>query len=269
MREVVTGLMYILSTVCQWRAIPRDLPPKSSVYDYFDLWTYDGTLERIHHALYEQCREQAQPVASPTAFCAIIDSCQSVKSAEERGGPGIDPHGYDAGKKIKGKKRHILVDTLGPSAPRRRPSGRHSEIAMAAFSSCRPCSGCSPFEDALRRRRISGDRNLRKRWQKLLPHLDVEIVKPFRSGQRICGLAHDAGSSSAPSLGSIAAEGSPELGEPQPKGARVLARPPQSASCSENSAIRPEVSGQTLTLQLSFCFEVRALSDRLVSSTPE
>src|SRR5258707_1380303 len=58
-REVVNGLMYILSTGCQWRAIPKDLPPKSSVYDYFDLWTYDGTLERIHYALYEQCRERA------------------------------------------------------------------------------------------------------------------------------------------------------------------------------------------------------------------
>ena len=60
MREVVNGLMYILSTGCQWRAIPKDLPPKSSVYDYFDLWAYDGTLARIHHALYERCREQAQ-----------------------------------------------------------------------------------------------------------------------------------------------------------------------------------------------------------------
>jgi transposase len=69
-----------LSTGCQWRAIPKDLPPRSSVYDYFDLWTYDGTLERIHHALYEQCREREQREASPTA--AIIDS-QSVKSAEK------------------------------------------------------------------------------------------------------------------------------------------------------------------------------------------
>jgi transposase len=82
MREVVNGLMYVLSTGCQWRAIPKDLPPKSSVYDYFDLWTYDGTLERIHYALYEQCRERAQREASPTA--AIIDS-QSVKSAEKGG----------------------------------------------------------------------------------------------------------------------------------------------------------------------------------------
>jgi transposase len=64
--------MYILSTGCQWRAIPKDLPPKSSVHDYFDLWTYDGTLERIHDALYQQCREQAQRKASPTV--AIIDT---------------------------------------------------------------------------------------------------------------------------------------------------------------------------------------------------
>ena len=83
MREVVNGLMYVLSTGCQWRAIPKDLPPKSTVHDYFDLWTYDGTLKRMHHALYEQCREQEQREASPTA--AIIDS-QSVKSAE-KGGP--------------------------------------------------------------------------------------------------------------------------------------------------------------------------------------
>jgi transposase len=83
MREVVNGLMYVLSTGCQWRAIPKDLPPKSTIYDYFDLWTYDGTLDRIHHALYQQCRAQEQRDVSPTA--AIIDS-QSVKSAE-KGGP--------------------------------------------------------------------------------------------------------------------------------------------------------------------------------------
>jgi transposase len=86
MREVVNGLMYVLSTGCQWRAIPKDLPPKSTVYDYFDLWTYDGTLDRVHHALYQQCREQGQREASPTA--AIIDS-QSVKSAEKGGAASI------------------------------------------------------------------------------------------------------------------------------------------------------------------------------------
>lgn len=80
MREVVNGLMYVLSTGCQWRAIPKDLPPRSTVYDYFDLWTWDRTLDRIHHVLSVRCREQAEREASPTA--AIIDS-QSVKSAEK------------------------------------------------------------------------------------------------------------------------------------------------------------------------------------------
>ena len=82
MREVVNGLMYVLSTGCQWRAIPKDLPPRSTVYDYFDLWDHDGTVQRLHHALYVQCREQAGRQASPTV--GIIDS-QSVKSAEKGG----------------------------------------------------------------------------------------------------------------------------------------------------------------------------------------
>src|SRR2546421_9686372 len=82
-REVMNGFMYVLSTGCQWRALPKDLPPKSTVHDYFIFWSCDGTLDRIHHALYVACREQAEREASPTA--AIIDS-QSVKSAE-KGGP--------------------------------------------------------------------------------------------------------------------------------------------------------------------------------------
>jgi transposase len=82
-REVVDGVMYILSTGCQWAALPKDLPPRSTVNDYFRRWDDDGTLNRIHHALYVKCRELAGREASPTA--AIIDS-QSVKSAE-KGGP--------------------------------------------------------------------------------------------------------------------------------------------------------------------------------------
>ncbi len=86
LREVVNGLMYVLSTGCQWRAIPKDLPPRSTVNGYFGLWDYDGTLDRIHHVLYVKCRELAQRDASPTA--AIIDS-QSVKSAEKGGALSI------------------------------------------------------------------------------------------------------------------------------------------------------------------------------------
>ena len=81
-REIVNGLMYILSTGCQWRAIPKDLPPRSTLHDYLDRWDWDGTLERLHFALYVQCREQAGREASPTA--AIIDS-QSAKAALKGG----------------------------------------------------------------------------------------------------------------------------------------------------------------------------------------
>jgi transposase len=80
-REVLNGLLYILSTGCQWRALPKDLPPRSTVHGYFQRWDHDGTLMRIHEALYVTCREQAEREASPTA--CIIDS-QSVKSTEKR-----------------------------------------------------------------------------------------------------------------------------------------------------------------------------------------
>jgi transposase len=109
LREILNAIFYLLSTGCQWRALPKDLPPRSTVNEYFKLWEWDGTLERIHHALFVEVRELAGKEASPTA--AIIDS-QSVKAAE-RGGARIDPVGYDAGKKVKGIKRHLVVDTLG------------------------------------------------------------------------------------------------------------------------------------------------------------
>jgi len=85
-REIANGVMYVLGTGCQWAALPKDLPPKSTVNDYFRRWADDGTLDRIHHALYVQCREQAGREASPTV--AIIDS-QSVRSAEKGGARSI------------------------------------------------------------------------------------------------------------------------------------------------------------------------------------
>ncbi len=74
--------IYVLETGCQWRALPKDLPPKSTVHDYLMLWDWDGTLERIHHALYLMVREPEGREASPSA--GVIDS-QSVKGAEKRG----------------------------------------------------------------------------------------------------------------------------------------------------------------------------------------
>jgi len=81
-REVLNAIFYVLWTGCQWKALPKDLPPKSTVYDYLDLWNWDGTLERIHHGLYVAVREQAGREASPTT--AIIDS-QSAKGAQKGG----------------------------------------------------------------------------------------------------------------------------------------------------------------------------------------
>ena len=82
-REVLNGIFYVLWTGCQWKAVPKDLPPKSTLHWYLMLWDWDGTLERIHHTLYVAVREQEGREASPTA--AIIDS-QSAKTAQ-KGGP--------------------------------------------------------------------------------------------------------------------------------------------------------------------------------------
>jgi transposase len=81
-REVLNGIFYVLWTGCQWKALPKDLPPKSTVHDYLELWNWDGTLERIHHSLYVGVREQEGREASPTA--AIIDS-QTAKGAQKGG----------------------------------------------------------------------------------------------------------------------------------------------------------------------------------------
>jgi putative transposase len=105
MREVINTCLYLNRSGCQWDMLPHDLLPKSTVYDYFADWRGDGTWERMVDALRAKVRTQAG--REPTPSAASIDS-QSVKTTE-RGGE----HGYDGGKKISGRKRHILVDTLG------------------------------------------------------------------------------------------------------------------------------------------------------------
>jgi putative transposase len=105
LRVILNGILYLLRSGCQWRMLPRDYGPWSTVYDYFRTWRLDGTWERIHTTLRERVRTLAG--REPTPSAAIIDS-QSVKTTE-RGGP----HGYDGAKKLSGRKRHLLVDTLG------------------------------------------------------------------------------------------------------------------------------------------------------------
>jgi|HubBroStandDraft_6_1064221.scaffolds.fasta_scaffold440908_2 putative transposase len=113
LREVVNTLRYLNRTGCQWALLPHDLLPKSTVYDYFAKWRDQGVWEEINRTLREQVRQQtaqappkeALRAATPSAAC--VDS-QSVKTTALGGA-----HGYDAAKKISGRKRHVLVDTLG------------------------------------------------------------------------------------------------------------------------------------------------------------
>ena len=107
-REVLNGIFYVLWTGCQWKALPKHLPPKSTVHDYLELWNWDGTLERIHHELYMAVREQEGREASPTV--AIIN-CRPRRRRKKA--VFARSFGLRRGKKIKGRKRHILVDTLG------------------------------------------------------------------------------------------------------------------------------------------------------------
>src|SRR5512133_535121 len=105
LREILNALLYLLRSGCQWRMLPHDLPPWETVYYYFSRWRDDGTLERINRELRIDIRVCAGKDPEPSA--AIVDS-QSVKTSETSG-----VRGYDAGKKINGIKRHLLVDTLG------------------------------------------------------------------------------------------------------------------------------------------------------------
>jgi len=106
MRQIINAILYLTRTGCAWRYLPRDYPPWKTVYGYFRQWRINGLWERIHDALRAAVRQAEGRHRQPSA--AILDS-QSVKTTD-RGGP---ERGYDAGKNVNGRKRHLLVDTIG------------------------------------------------------------------------------------------------------------------------------------------------------------
>jgi len=106
-REIINAIFYVLRTGCAWRHLPHDLPPWQTVYWHFRRWSDDGTVDRLHDVLRDRLRDADG--RDPMASAAIVDA-QSVKGADTVGTP---TRGYDAGKRVNGRKRHIVVDTLG------------------------------------------------------------------------------------------------------------------------------------------------------------
>ena len=105
LRDVVDAILYVLRTGCQWRYLPRDFPPKSTVWRYFDEWRHNGTLDQIHDALRKKVRAQEKPYSPRTTASVDSQSVDTTSGGEER---GRDNH-----KNVDGRKRHLVVDSMG------------------------------------------------------------------------------------------------------------------------------------------------------------
>src|SRR3712207_1921640 len=178
LRAVLDAILYLLRTGCQWRLLPRDFPPWSTVHHYFRTWRNAGVWVRLHRALYARARAAAGRAPCPTL---VIMDGQSVKTTE-RGGVG----GFDGHKRVKGRKRHIWVDTLGRlSANRVDPAGVSDRGAGA-----RLLAGLAPLWPGIRTvmadaghesRKLARELKRRDGWR-------LVIVKRRERAFRIVGL---------------------------------------------------------------------------------
>ena len=160
MRDVLDAILYILRTGCQWRYLPGDLPPKSTVWRYFDQWRHDGTLDRVHDLLRKKVRTAEKPYHPRTS--ASVDS-QSVDTTS-----GGEQRGRDNHKNVDGRKRHIVVDSMGSllavlvtaasvddaaAAPRCSPGSKASRWGRSG--------GCMPTRSIITSGSTSGSRRTR------------------------------------------------------------------------------------------------------------
>lgn len=166
LRLVLNALFYLLKTGCQWRMLPREFGAWTSIYYYFDKWRKDGTIEEVHELLREQVRRQAGRELTPSAGCIDSQSVDTIRSGGEQ-------RGIDGGKKINGRKRLIITDTMGLILVVLVHAANHHD-SKAAYSFIEALKGKFP-----RLKRIFADGGYRDElvdWVKQTFHWIIEIV---------------------------------------------------------------------------------------------